>query len=162
MRAGPTGQRPTAMHRQPVSPPPLRDNWFHRMRRGEVPPPPVAMLLGEAIVEVDVQAGTLRAEYLADERFANPAGGVQGGMLGAMLDALTAGLVDATLQPGEVVATLSLNLQFPGAARPGPLQGHAWLGKRGREVCFVNAELSQAGKVVATAQAVCKILPARA
>jgi uncharacterized protein (TIGR00369 family) len=141
--------------------PDLQHNWFHRMRRGEVPPAPVASLLAEAIQEVDIAAGTLRAVYVADERFANPAGGVQGGMLGAMLDALTAGLVDATLQPGEVVATLSLNLQFPGSARPGPLQGRAWLGKRGREVCFVNAELAQAGKVVATAQAVCKILESR-
>jgi uncharacterized protein (TIGR00369 family) len=136
------------------------DNWFARMQRGEVPPPPVAGLLGEVIRAVDVQAGTLQADYLADERFANPAGGVQGGMLGAMLDALTAGLVDATLQPGEVVATLSLNLQFMGPARPGALQGRAWLGKRGREVCFVHAELQQAGKVVAGAQAVCKILRA--
>lgn len=136
----------------------VRDNWFHRMRRGESPAPPVARLLGEQIREVDVEGGTLQADYVADARFANPAGGVQGGMLGAMLDALTAGLVDATLAPGEVVATLGLNLQFLGAARPGPLQGRAWLGKRGREVCFVHAELAQAGKVVAAAQAVCKIL----
>lgn len=143
------------------APPELSNNWFHRMHRGEAPAPPVAGLLGEQIREVDVAAGTLQADYLADERFANPAGGVQGGMLGAMLDALTAGLVDATLQPGEVVATLGLNLQFPGAARPGPLQGRAWFGRRGREVCFVNAELAQGGRVVATAQAVCKVLPAR-
>lgn len=140
------------------TPPELADNWFHRMQRGETPPPPVAGLLGETIRAVDVQAGTLEADYLADARFANPAGGVQGGMLGAMLDALTAGLVDATLRPGEVVATLGLNVQFMGAARPGALQGRAWLSKRGREVCFVQAELSQAGKAVASAQAVCKIL----
>lgn len=138
--------------------PAIADNWFHRMRRGETPPPPVAGLLGEQIGNVDAAAGVLEATYEADARFANPAGGVQGGMLGAMLDALTAGVVDATLQPGEVVATLSLNLQFLGAARPGPLQGRAWLSKRGREVCFVQGELSQGGRPVATAQAVCKIL----
>lgn len=144
-----------------ATPPEPSNNWFHRMRRGETPAPPVAGLLGEQIRQVDLAAGTLEADYLADERFANPAGGVQGGMLGAMLDALTAGLVDATLQPGEHVATLGLSLQFPGAARPGPLQGRAWFGRRGREVCFVNAELVQGGRVVATAQAVCKVMPAR-
>lgn len=142
----------------PMSRPSPDDNWFHRMRRGEAAAAPIAGLLGEAIVDVDPERGTLHADYVADERFANPAGGVQGGMLGAMLDALTAGVVDATLQPGEVVATLGLNLQFPGAARPGALQGRAWIGKRGREVCFVSAELTQDGKVVATAQAVCMIL----
>lgn len=141
----------------------IQDNWFHRMRRGQTPPPPVATLLGEQIHAVDLAAGTLQTDYVADERFCNPAGGVQGGMLGAMLDALTAGLVDATLAPGQVVATLSLNLQFQGAARPGVLNGRAWLSKRGREVCFVQAELAQQGKLVASAQAVCKIItpPAR-
>ncbi len=138
----------------------VQDNWFHRMRRGEAPPAPVAKLLGERIQVVDLAAGSLEADFVADESFANPAGGVQGGMLGAMLDALTAGLVDATLEPDEAVATLSLNLQFQGPAQPGPLQGRAWLNKRGREVCFVHAELKQAGRVVAAAQGVCKILKA--
>ena len=138
----------------------IGDNWFHRMRRGEASAPPVAGLLGEQIRDVDIDAGTLRVDYVADERFANPAGSVQGGMLGAMLDALTAGLVDATLAPHEVVATLGLNLQFFGAAWPGALQGHAWLDKRGRDICFVHAELAQAGRVVAAAQAVCKIVKA--
>ena len=136
----------------------VQTNWFHRMHRGDVPPPPVAGLLGERILAVDVQAGTLTSEYEAGADFANPAGGVQGGMLGSMLDALTAGVVDATLQPGEVVATLGLNLQFLGPARVGTLQGRAWLTKRGREICHVQAELSQAGKPVAAAQAVCKIV----
>lgn len=136
-------------------------NWFHRMRRGETPAPPVAGLLGERIIAVDAEAGTLQADYTADARFSNPAGGVQGGMLCAMLDALAAGVVDATLRPGEVVATLSLSTQFVGGAKPGAIQGRAWIGKRGRDICFAHAELVQAGRVVATAQAVCKILAPR-
>ena len=133
------------------------NNWFNRMRRGEVAPPAVATLLGESIQTVDTESGTLEATYHAAHEFANPAGFVQGGMLGAMLDALCAGLVDATLADTEIVATLNLNLSFQSPARPGPIQGFARLSKRGREVCFVSAELTQDSKLVATANAVCKI-----
>lgn len=134
------------------------DGWFHRMRRGELPPSPVAGLLGVRIVRVDVAAGELEVDYEARPDFANPVGGVQGGMLGAMLDDLTAGAVDATLAAGEALATLNLNLQFLRPARPGPLQGRARLQRRGREICHVEGQLLQDGEVVASATAVCKIV----
>ena len=130
---------------------------FNRMCRGEIPPPPVLRLLGGRIVEVDAEAGRLRTDYVATGDFLNPAGTVQGGMLGAMLDDLCASLVDATLQSGERVATLNLNLCFLRPARPGPLQGEANLVRRGRDVCHVEATLSQNGKPVASATATCLI-----
>lgn len=131
---------------------------FNRMRRGEIPPPPVLTLLGGVIREVDAAAGTLRTDYVGAPSFLNPAGGIQGGMLCAMLDDLTASLVDATLPPGEAVATLNLNVSFLRPAAPGPLQGEASLVRRGREICHVSATLSQDGKAVATAVATCKIV----
>ena len=133
------------------------DSHFNRMRRGEVAPPPVFRLLGGRIVEVDAAAGRLRSDFVATEDFLNPAGTVQGGMLGAMLDDLTASLVDATLRTSERVATLNLNLSFLRPARPGPLQGEAHLVRRGRDVCHVQATLSQDGKTVASATATCLI-----
>jgi uncharacterized protein (TIGR00369 family) len=132
--------------------------WFWRMQRGETPPP-VAMLLGQSIARVDVDAGELQADYLAAATFANPAGHVQGGMLAAMLDALTASVVDATLRPGERVATLNLNVAFLRPALPGPLQGRASLTRRGRSVANAHAQLLQHGKPVASATAVCMVVP---
>lgn len=131
--------------------------WFWRMQRGEVLPPPVAVLLGQRITRVDLAAGELEAVYLATDRFANPAGKVQGGMLGAMLDALTASMVDATLEPGEHVASLNLNVGFVRPAVAGELHGVARLVQRGRSVAHVQAQLRQQGKVVATATAVCLV-----
>jgi uncharacterized protein (TIGR00369 family) len=130
---------------------------FNRMLRGEVAPPPVFRLLGGHIVEVDAAAGRLRSNFVATADFLNPAGTVQGGMLGAMLDDLTASLVDATLQTGERVATLNLNLSFLRPARLGPLEGEATLVRRGRDVCHVQATLSQDGKPVASATATCLV-----
>lgn len=131
--------------------------WFWRMQRGEVPPPPVAGLLAQRITRVDVADGKLEAVFEAADSFANPAGQVQGGMLGAMLDALTASMVDATLQPGERVASLNLNLAFVRPAAIGAVQGTARLVQRGRTVAHVEAELLQQGKVVARATAVCMV-----
>lgn len=136
-------------------------SWFDRMRAGRVPPPPVAALLGAAITRVDRERGELDVRYEAVSAFTNPAGTVQGGMLGAMLDDLCAGLVDATLGPGEIVATLNLNLSFQRGARVGALEGHAWLQRRGREVCHVAAQLRQGGQVVASAVATCLVVTPR-
>lgn len=134
---------------------------FSRMLRGDAPRAPVLDLLGSRITEVDAQAGVLRAHYLAADAFRNPAGTVQGGLLGAMLDDLCASLVDATLREGEAVATLSLNLSFLRPAQVGALQGEARVQRRGRDVCHVAATLLQDGKEVASAMAVCKIITPR-
>ena len=131
---------------------------FSRMLRGEVPRTPVLSLLGGEVESVDAEAGTLRARYVGRDEFRNPAGLVQGGMLSAMLDDVTASLVDATLTAGQGVVTLSLNVSFLRPAQVGVIQAEATLLRRGRDVCHVMGTLRQDGKDVASATAVCKIV----
>ncbi|MGE8367651.1 PaaI family thioesterase [Cupriavidus sp.] len=133
-------------------------NYFTRMQRGQAPAPAVAGLLGGVVRAADPEVGTLESDYLATGAFLNPAGQVQGGMLGAMLDDVTAMLVTATLADGEFCATLSLNLSFLRPAQAGALQGRARLERRGRNVCNVVGELRQDGQVVATATATCMLV----
>ncbi|MGN5478299.1 PaaI family thioesterase [Cupriavidus basilensis] len=109
------------------------DNYFTRMLRSQALPP-VAGLLGGVVRRVDLEAGSLESDYVATDAFLNPAGQVQGGMLGAMLDDVTAMLVTATLEDGASCSTLNLNLSFLRPAQPGPLQGRARLERRGRNV----------------------------
>jgi uncharacterized protein (TIGR00369 family) len=118
----------------------------------------VATLLGAQVQHVDVKAGELMAHYHAPISFNNPAGTVQGGMLSAMLDDVTASLVDATLQAGQGVVTLNLNVSFLRPANAGELTANASFLRRGRDVCHVNGVLSQNGKEIASAVAVCKIV----
>ncbi len=132
--------------------------YFSRMLRGDTPRAPVLQLLGSEVDAVDAAAGTLSARYTAPPDFRNPAGKVQGGMLSAMLDDLTASLVDATLHAGEGLATLSLNVSFLRPAQVGVLQGQARMLRRGRDVCHVVGSLMQDGQEVATATAICKIV----
>ncbi|WP_018311951.1 PaaI family thioesterase [Cupriavidus sp. UYPR2.512] len=133
-------------------------NYFTRMLRGQAPVPAVAGLLGGSVRRADLEAGSLESDYVATEAFLNPAGQVQGGMLGAMLDDVTAMLVTATLADGEYCSTLNLNLSFLRPAQAGPLQGRARLERRGRNVCNVVGELRQDGEVVATATATCMVV----
>ena len=134
------------------------EGYFSRMLRGDVPRTPVLTLLGGEVECVDAEAGTLRARYEGRDEFRNPAGTVQGGMLSAMLDDVTASLVDATLTAGQGVATLSLNVSFLRPAQVGPIEAEALMMRRGREVCRVMGTLRQEGKDVATAVAVCKVM----
>ena len=131
---------------------------FSRMLRGEVPRTPVLSLLGGEVESVDAEAGTLRARYVGRDEFRNPAGLVQGGMLSAMLDDVTASLVDAPLTTGQGVATLSLNVSFMRPAHVGPIEAEASMMRRGKDICHVMGRLQQDGKDVATAITVCKVV----
>lgn len=131
---------------------------FSRMLRGEVPRTPVLSLLGGEVESVDAEAGTLRARYVGRDEFRNPAGLVQGGMLSAMLDDVTASLVDATLTTGQGVATLSLNVSFMRPAHVGFIEAEASMMRRGKDICHVMGRLQQDGNDVATAIAVCKVV----
>ncbi|MBP0593552.1 PaaI family thioesterase [Paraburkholderia sp. LEh10] len=118
--------------------------------------PPITTTLGGEYVSLEDSA--LEIAYVGAPAFLNPAGHVQGGMLAAMLDDVTATLVTSTLANGEHCATLSLNTTFLRPAKAGRLLGRAELVRRGRGVCNVNGELWQTDKLVATASAVCMIV----
>lgn len=134
-------------------------SFFSRMLNAEAPRPAVHTLLGSKIELVDTDIGMLQICYEARPEFGNPAGTVQGGMLAAMLDDLTASLVDATLAVGQGVATLSLQVSFLRAARIGtPIAGEARMQRRGRDICHVNGLLLQSGTEIASAVSICKIV----
>jgi acyl-coenzyme A thioesterase PaaI-like protein len=58
-----------------------RTGPFWDVMEGRAPPPPAAKLLGFELVRVDPQAGTIEVAFTASERFLNPAGVIQGGLL---------------------------------------------------------------------------------
>ena len=128
------------------------------MQRGELLPPPVFTLLGGVIYGMDTLAGTWRVDYMGSFGFLNPAGLIQGGMLCAMLDDLTASHVDSTLVSGEYVATLNLNVSFLRPAQPGLFHGESTIVRRGRDIFHVSATLTQDEKLIAMVVATCKVM----
>jgi uncharacterized protein (TIGR00369 family) len=135
-----------------------RHGLFWDTMAGRVAPPPAARTLGWELVAVEPERGTIEVAFDGGERFVNPAGVIQGGFLAAMLDDTLGPALVATLPEGQFAPTLDLHVQFLRPARPGRLVGHGRVVHRGREVCFLSGELTDAdGRIVAVATATARI-----
>ena len=129
------------------------DSFFWQVQNGKLPVPKAAATLGISIKQVDAEVGTIEVEFQGRPEFTNPAGNVQGGFLAAMLDDTMGPALAAMLAKGEFAPTLNLNVSFARAAKVGTIQGRGRVLKRGKEVCFLAAELYQEGELVASATA---------
>lgn len=112
--------------------------------------PATGLLFGMKVLEVDQDAGRVRMSFEMDERFCNPRGTVQGGIVCALLDdaAAFAGIV-ALGEPG-FIASMEIKTSFFAAALPGTLLAEGRCLKMGRSSCFLEADLTdQDGKLLA-------------
>ena len=130
-----------------------KDSFFWKIMAGELAPPKAAWTLGISFKVVDPEAGTIEVEFQARAAFTNPAGNIQGGFLAAMLDDTMGPALAATLGPNEFAPTLNLNVSFERPAVVGTIVGKGRIVKRGRDVCFLAAELFQGGELVASGTA---------
>lgn len=136
-------------------------NYVSKVMAGEISPPNIASALGAVIRKLDINAQIIEIDYTGVEAFFNPAGQIQGGMLSAMLDDVTAMLVSALVSEGQHCATLGLNVSFLKPGRVGQINGKASVTRKGKEVYHVRGELSQGGNAIATATAICMAVDSR-
>ena len=116
-------------------------------------PPPCDELLGLRCVD-KATPGVTVWEMPAVDALANPAGAVQGGLVGALVDtAMSASVVTANRDRKLAVANTDLRVSFIRPARiPGTLTATATVVSSGRRVAFVEARVVDAdGTLVATA-----------
>ena len=103
--------------------------------------PAASALLGWTLRAIDPPAGTVEIGFKADERFGNPQGFVQGGIIAAMLDDTHGpalfGHVDGKIFP----VTIDCNISFIKAARFGSFVGKGRLVSMGKTIAFTEAEL---------------------
>jgi uncharacterized protein (TIGR00369 family) len=124
---------------------------------GAVDVPPSAALLGWK--GRTIEPGNVCVEFLADARFLNIQGMVQGGYLAAMLDSTMTPAAMSALEHGDQVVTLEMKVSYLSPARAGVLIGEGKLLKQGRSVAFVEGRLSMHdGPIVATATATCRVV----
>jgi len=135
-----------------------REGPFWDIVEGRAEKPSVAELLGWELVTVDADAGTIELAFTATDRFLNPMGVVQGGMLAAMLDDTLGPALVATLGPSQFAPTIDLHVQFLRPAHPGRLIGRGRVVRRGKQVAVLAGELlDESGEIVATAVATAQI-----
>jgi uncharacterized protein (TIGR00369 family) len=109
------------------------------MIAGELPPPPIATLLGFDLVEVD-EGRAVFAAHPGEEHY-NPIGMVHGGLAATLIDSATGCAVHTTLPAGTGYTTTDVQVRF---VRPITLD-------TGRIECI--GEVVHRGRTLATAEA---------
>lgn len=122
--------------------------------------PPCADLLGFELLETKPEEGWIRTRFEAKPEFCNPAGFIQGGLLAAMLDDTMGPAVLIHTNGAAYTVSIDLNVQFLGAAKPGPIFGEAKVMRVGKTIAFVEGWLFDAeGRVIARATTSARVVP---
>ena len=116
-------------------------DYLQAMRRGEIPPPPIARLMGFEILEVKDGAATFGvtpAEY-----HYNPIGVVHGGLAATLFDSALGCAVHSTLPAGTGYTTLELKVNYlrPLTVDTGPVRCEARVIHVGGRVATAEARL---------------------
>jgi uncharacterized protein (TIGR00369 family) len=123
--------------------------------------PAASALLGWTLRAIDPEAGTIEIGFMADERFANPQGYVQGGIIGAMLDDTHGPALFAHVDGAVFPVTVDYHVSFIKAARFGSFVGKGRLVSMGKTIAFTEAELfDEAGEMVARGVFTSRLVPA--
>ncbi len=130
---------------------------FQKFLRGEVPPPPIAALIGFRLTSL--QPGEAVVEFEATERHANPMGTLHGGVLCDIADAAMGMAYAATLNDDESFTTLELKINFLKPVWTGKLHALGKVVKAGRTVALTECDIiDEKQQLVARASSTCMIL----
>ena len=130
------------------------------MQRGEMPPAPIALLLGFEPVEVEegrvVFAATPKHEHY------NPIGSVHGGFAATLLDSAMGCAVQTTLPAGAGYTTLELSVNFVRAmtAETGPVRVEGKLIHGGRRMATAEGRIVSVsdGRLIAHGTTTCLVM----
>lgn len=135
-------------------------DYMRAIAAGELPPPPIAVLMRMQPVEVD--PGLVVFEGEPGEEHYNPIGTVHGGYAATLLDSALGCAVHTTLPAGVAYTSLGLEAKYvrPITRDTGRVLCEANVVYRGRRQATAEAELTAAesGKLLAHGQATCMIL----
>jgi len=124
---------------------------------GELPPPPIATLIGFRMTAVE--PGRSRFELDADARHHNPMGTLHGGVLCDIADVAMGSAYASTLGEGESFTTLELKINFLRPVRAAHLVAEATIVQRGRTVGLAECSISDdQGRLIAKATSTCLTL----
>ncbi len=133
--------------------------YLRAMAAGEIPPPPIARLLGFEMAEIE--EGRVTFEVVPAEYHYNPIGVVHGGLAATMLDSVMGCAVHSTLKPGSLYTTLEMkvNLVRPITSGTGRVVAEGTLVHRGSRVATAEGRLfvKDTGKLLAHATTTCFI-----
>ena len=127
---------------------------------GEVPPPPIAELLGMRITSVS--HGEVSFTLEPHPSHFNPIGGVHGGILCTVLDTVTGCAGHSVLESGWGYTSIDINVSYLRGVGmdSGTITFTGRVTKAGRRVIFTSAEgVDAAGNMIATATSSLLVIP---
>jgi uncharacterized protein (TIGR00369 family) len=125
--------------------------------RGEMPPPPIATLLGFTLTSIT--PGQAIIAFEAGASHANPMGTLHGGVLGAIADAAMGIAYASLLEEGKTFTTLELKINFLKPIWHARLQAVGQVVKHGRTVGLVECDITDSSEaLVARAMSTCMTL----
>ena len=127
------------------------------IQRGELPPPPIATLIGFTIGSIE--PGRVVMEMNAGPQHANPMGTLHGGVLCDLADAAMGMAYASSLDEGETFTTLELKINFLKPVWTGRLTATGRLVKGGNTVGLVECDVhDDKDRLVARASSTCMTL----
>jgi uncharacterized protein (TIGR00369 family) len=121
--------------------------------------PPSSKLLGWHLLDARPEEGWIRIGFDGKREFCNPAGLIQGGILGAMLDDTMGPAVFVMTEGRLYTATITMTVNFLAPAKVGRIVGEAKVTQLGRTVAFVEGRLmAEDGVVLATSTASARLV----
>lgn len=137
-------------------------DYLRAIRDGELPPPPIAALMGFAPVEVEEGRVVFAAE--PGEFHYNPIGVVHGGLAATLLDSAMGCAVQSVLPAGVAYTTLEVKLNYVRAMTrdTGRVLAEASVLHRGGRVATAEGRVhaEDTGKLLAHATTTCLVLQA--
>ena len=133
--------------------------FLRAIRDGDLPPPPIARLLGMRLVEVE--RGHAVFEVTPGEQHYNPIGVVHGGLAMTLLDSAMGCSVQTALPPGTAYTTLEAktNLVRAVTLKTGTLRAIGKVLHAGSRMATAEGRLEDAaGKLYAHATTTCIVL----
>jgi uncharacterized protein (TIGR00369 family) len=130
---------------------------IEQLSRGEVPPSPIARLIGFDLTSI--KPGEAIIEFEANEKHANPMGTLHGGVLCDIADAAMGLAYAANLEEGESFTTLELKINFLKPIWKARLRAVGRVVKQGRTVGLVECDVTDDKEsLVARATSTCMTL----
>jgi uncharacterized protein (TIGR00369 family) len=135
-------------------------DYVRAIQSGEIPPPPIAVVMNYSIVELDEGRAVFEGE--PGEEHYNPIGVVHGGYAATILDSALGCAVHATCPAGVGYTSQTLEVKYlrPITRDTGAVRCEADVTYRGGKTATAEARLTavDGGKLLATGTSTCLIL----
>lgn len=137
-------------------------DYVRAIQAGEIPPPPIAVVMNYSIAELDDGRAVFEGE--PGEEHYNPIGVVHGGYASTILDSALGCAVHTTCGKDEGYTSQTLEVKYlrPITRDTGTVRAEAEVIHRGRKTATSEARLTslETGKVLATGTSTCLIFEA--